>query len=1097
MFLRKLSTLFAFLFLLFLSSCQEEDSNKDYLFSVVSSEESNIDFSNDLPIQIDLNIFNYMYYYNGGGVAVGDLNNDDLIDIIFSSNLEKEAIYINKGNLQFEDISNIAQVDGGEKSWTTGVALADLNQDGFLDIYLSQVGDYRELDSNNKLFICQGLDENNNPLYKEESAQYGLNFKGFSTQAGFFDYDLDGDLDLFLMNHSLHHNGTFGQRKDFLNTYNEKSGDRLYRNDNGSFVDVTKESGIHSSVIGYGLGLAFGDLNNDGYPDIYVGNDFHENDYLYINQGDGTFIDKAENQLKHTSRFSMGIDIADVNEDGHQDIISLDMLPEDPFILKSSEGEDALDIFNFKLGYGYNHQYAKNALQLNQGNGTFKEIASYAGVHATDWSWSPLLFDFDMDGQKDLFISNGIPKRMNDIDYINFISGHDIQYKIQFNHLEKNDLSALEKIPEIKLPNKFYLGGEKNIFSDQKDNIQNQNTSYSNSAAYADFDNDGDYDLICNNINQKAFLYENNSKTNESVQVKLKGNKANSDGIGSKIISYYQGQAHIQEYYSTRGFQSSMLSQIIIPKKNLDSVKVVWNTGETETKKYVEDNSIAFEYSANLPKHTFTNEVEEIELVDITEAAGVVHKHKENPFVEFNREPLIPFSNSTEGPALAVGDINNDGLDDFFIGSAKRKRNKLYLQQSNGTFKERALEGTVKDSIYEEVDAVFADLDGDNFKELIIATGGNEYRLNSEFTTQSLYKNNQGNLIRDEEAFDKFHTTASCVVAEDMDNDGDIDLFFGGRATPWDYGIIPESFLLENDGKGNFTNVSEKWLSGLSHIGFVRDAEWADMNGDNIKDLVIALEWGGIKILFNDHQNFKEADLTKLQGWWNNLVVEDVDNDGDLDVFAGNLGENSRLKISENQTVKMYFNDFDDNGKKEQIVSYYVGGRELPFNNFAELQKQMPALKKTFLYAKDFARADIADIFGKEKMAEAEVFEANYFKSSLFLNDGNGNFSIADLPIEMQYTSYHAGWFGDVNGDGKTDLVPGGNFYNCNVQMGRYDAENGSVLLNQGNNNFRYLNLKNSPISGQVKYIKPITIKDQKAIIVAQNNGPLKILKIK
>lgn len=1096
MFLRKLPTLFTLLVILLLSSCKD-DLNKEYLFSVISSDESNIDFSNNLPIQIELNIFNYMYYYNGGGVAVGDLNNDELIDIIFSSNLEKEAIYINKGNLEFEDISNIAQVDGGEKSWTTGVALADINQDGYLDIYLSQVGDYQELNSNNKLFICQGLDENNNPLYKEEAEKYGLNFKGFSTQAGFFDYDLDGDLDLFLMNHSLHHNGTFGQRKDFLNTYNEKSGDRLFRNDNNKFVDVTKESGIHSSVIGYGLGLAFSDLNNDGYPDIYVGNDFHENDYLYINQGDGTFIDMAESQLKHTSRFSMGIDIADVNADGYQDIISLDMLPEDPVILKSSEGEDALDIFNFKLGYGYTHQYAKNALQLNQGNGTFKEIATYAGIHATDWSWSPLLFDFDMDGQKDLFISNGIPKRMNDIDYINFISGHEIQFKIQTNHLEKTDLSALEKIPEIKLPNKFYLGNKANKFSDQNDNIQNQKTSFSNSAAYADFDNDGDYDLICNNINQKAYLYENNLKKNKSVRVKLKGNKANLNGIGSKIISYYKGQAHIQEYYSTRGFQSSMLSQIFIPKTNLDSVKLIWNTGEVETKKYTEGKSLVFEYSANLPKHTYTNQVEEIELVAINEEVGIAHKHKENPFVEFNREPLIPFSNSTDGPALAVADINNDGLQDFFTGSSKRKRNKLYLQKLDGTFEQRTLQGIGKDTIYEEVDAVFADLDGDNFKELIIATGGNEYRLNNEFTKPILFKNNQGNLVRQVEAFDKIHTTASCVLAEDMDNDGDIDLFFGGRATPWDYGVLPESFLLENDGKGNFTNVSEKWLSGLSRIGFVRDAEWADMDGDGIKDLVIALEWGGIKILYNDHAKFKEADLTKLKGWWNNLTVGDIDNDGDLDVFAGNLGENSRLKIHKNQTVRMYFNDFDDNGKKEQIVSYYVGGKEIPFNNFAELQKQIPSLKKNYLYAKDFARASMTEIFGKDKIAESEVFEANHFKNSLFLNDGNGNFTTNDLPIEMQYTSYYAGWFGDINGDGKTDLVPGGNFYNCNVQMGRYDAENGSVLINQGDNKFQYFNLKNSPLKGQVKQIKPITITDQKAIIVAQNNGPLKILKIK
>ncbi len=1059
------------LFLLVVTASCKKTVQPAPLFSLLQSEKTNIHFSNDLPINLDLNIFNYMYYYNGGGVAVGDLNKDGKTDIVFSSNLNKEKIYINEGNLNFKEINTI--VDGGPNSWTNGVTLADINNDGFLDIYLSQVGKFRSLDCTNKLFVFIKLDKNNHPVYEEKSAEYGLDFQGLSTQAGFFDYDLDGDLDMFLMNHSLHHNGTFGLRTDFLNTYHETSGDRLYRNDGAKFTEVTKECGIHSSAIGYGLGLAFGDVNNDGWPDIYVGNDFHENDYLYINQGDGTFKDELPDQVKHTSRFSMGVDIADVNNDGFQDIISLDMLPEDPYILKTSEGEDALDIFNFKLGYGYNHQYARNTLQLNQGNGSFKEIGALANIHATDWSWSPLFFDMDMDGQKDLFISNGIPKRMNDIDYINFISGNDIQYKIQFDHLEKQDLTALEKIPEIKLYNKFYKGNSSLEFEDLKNQIAGHEVSYSNSAAFADFDNDGDYDVVTNNINQKAFIYENNSNK-KSVRIILNGSEQNPFAVGSQIVTTSKDKTAWYSFSPTKGFQSCMYHEILIPKENLQAVKLIWPDNTFEEIKYNSEDSLIFTYKKDWPKHNSEILKPTFELEDITEKTNVNFIHKENPFVEFNREPLIPFSTSAEGPALAVGDVNGDGLEDFFIGSSKRKQHKLYIQNNNGTFETQPLIGSPKDSIYEEVDAIFADVDGDKDQDLLIATGGNEYKLSSPYTRPLLYRNENGQLKREETAFEKINITASCIKLNDIDQDGDLDIFLGGRAVPRSYGAIPKSYILENDGMGNFSDATEKWCPELSEIGFVRDAEWADINGDKYLDLVLALEWSPIKILFNNKEKLHITNIDENSGWWNSITTGDFDGDGDMDIFAGNLGKNARVKASTSHPVRLYYEDFDDNSVPEQILTYYIGNRELPFSNMLEMQKQIPKLKKQFLYAKDFARASVSELLGKEKTSKAEVFQATHLENTLYINNGGGNFSKGELPLDMQFTSYNTALAIDLNNDGKTDIFPGGNYYYCNVQMGRYDSENGSVLINSGDAKFDYFNIKNNLLKGQVRKIKPI-----------------------
>jgi len=1077
------------------------------VLKVLDPKQTGLDFNNTLHPTPEFNILDYMYYYNGAGIGAGDFNGDGRIDLFFASNQGSNKLYLNTGSLHFRDVTTASAIpqDGG---WSTGVSVVDINNDGLLDIYVCRVGRLNGLPTtHNQLLICQGIGKDGIPTYKDEAKKYGLDFSGFSTQAAFFDYDGDGDLDVYLLNHTLHQNGTYGPRKEKLATTNPFSGDRLYRNDgNGKFTDVTTASGIHSSILGYGLGITIADIDMDGHPDIYVGNDFHENDYLYINQRNGTFKDDIDRRIMHTSHFSMGVDIADVNNDGWPEIISTDMLAYDPYVLKKSQGEDDWDIFNMKIGYGYNYQYTRNNLQYNRRNGHFSEIGLYAGVAATDWSWSPLWVDFDNDGLKDLFISNGIPKRLNDIDFINLISNQELLEKMKGNRLEGNDLQMINKFPEIKLPSKLFKNTGDMKFTDLGDQIDGAFPAYSNGTIYADLDNDGDLDLVINSIDAPAILYQNmtnDKKRTAYLDIRLKGPENNRNALGSKLILFANGGIRTYEKYPVHGFLSSCEIPIHIGLEHttVDSLLLIWpdNTVQHITIN-PGDSLLTLTYQKDLPlfdysvlTHHWVNTTRPMQ--DITTTTGLLHKHQENSFHEFDREPLIPHMLSTEGPALAVGNCNNDGLDDVFIGSSRGEKKALFLQERSGRFTRIPQPALDNDSSYEDVDACWTDVNHDGNMDLVVASGGNEFFGQDPMLTPRLYLGDgKGRLTKQGNAFDNIFVNASCITAFDFNSDGSDDLFVGGRSVPFDYGQIPRSYLLQNDGAGHFTDVTEKIAKGLSNIGFVTRAIWFDLDKDGKKDLLLSLEWGGIIAFINHGGTFTKKTLTDKKGWWNFLLPVDLNNDGNIDLIAGNLGLNSRLHASPRQPVRLYHSDFDNNGKKEQILTYYLNGKELPFADKAELEKQLPNLKKKFLYAEDFAKAGMNELFPEDQLRKADTLCADYFSNAVLINDGHGNFTVQALPWEAQLTPYKDAVVVNANKDSLPDILLVGNYYDNNIQMGRYDADYGTILLNKGQGKFTTTPLNGLAIEGQVRHILPIHIAGKEAFILVRNNDSTKVI---
>jgi len=1040
-------------------------STPDKKFRLVPSSTSGITFRNTLTETVDFNIFNYMYFYNGGGVSVGDVNGDQLPDIYFTSNQVHNKLYINQGNFKFIDATEQAGVSG-LNGWATGVTMADVNNDGKLDIYVGYLGDYLIFRGRNQLFINEGNDANGIPKFTDKAIEFGLDLVGFSTQAAFFDYDRDGDLDMFMLNHSLHEQGTFG-RSTLRNTSHPLAGDKLLRNDGGRFVEVTEGSGIYSSVIGYGLGVVISDVNLDGWPDIYVGNDFHENDYLYINQGNGTFRETLESSMMHTSRYTMGVDFADINNDAFPDLISMDMLPADPKILKASQAEDPYDVYNFKTSYGFNHQFARNCLQLNNQDGTYSEIALLAGVAATDWSWSALFSDYDLDGNKDLFISNGILRRSNDLDYINFISVDSVQMKMKYDMSEK-ELMYISKMPQIKLANYIFKNNGDSTFSDKSADWGIENLSYSNGAAYADLDNDGDIDLVVNNLEDEASLYENttisakSTQPNKFLQISLSGNSGNTYGIGAKVIVYDSGKLQLQECMPTRGYQSSVDPRLTFGlghTEEIDSLIVVWNDGSFQKMDHVKSDSRMtldqknasgkFDYGRFHRSNRMLKPVDD----------NIPYRHAENKFVEFNREALIPHMVSAEGPAAATGDINGDGRDDLFLGGAKWKAASLLTQQPDGKFIPTMQPAIFADSVYEDVDATFFDSDNDKDMDLLVVSGGNEFSGQSEYMNSRLYINDGKGIFSRSPGFPAIFNTGSCAAVNDIDGDGDLDVFLGSRAMPWRYGIKPDSYILINDGKGNFADATDAIAPQLRKFGFVKNASWTDLDGDKTNELVIAAEWSPISIFRKEGSKLqlleiKEAGLTNTEGWWNTIVPVDFDGDGDLDLVAGNMGLNSKLRASPERPVRLYAGDFDQNDSIDQVLTYYIGEDEYPFNTRDEMTKQMPSLKKKYLSYRKFASTTFHEMFNNDVLSNKEQHIVNTFETCLIENLGNFKFQMKRLPVAAQFSTVNAIITSDVNGDKNPDLILAGNSYPINIQMGRNDASYGLVLLGNGRGGF-------------------------------------------
>jgi hypothetical protein len=1081
--------------------CTKESGSK---FHRVPSSHSGITFRNVLKETVEFNIFNYMYFYNGGGVATGDVNGDGLLDAYFTANQEPNKLYLNQGDLKFHDITEQSGV-AGFKGWTTGVSMADVNGDGRIDIYVSYLGDYKIYKGRNQLFINEGNNDQGIPMFKDRAMEYGLDLVGFSTQAAFFDYDRDGDLDMYMLNHSVHQNGTFG-KSGLRKVTHPLSGDRLLKNENGRFVDITPQSGIYNSVIGYGLGIVIGDVNLDGWPDIYVGNDFHENDYLYINQQDGTFREVLEQCMTHTSRYTMGVDIADFNNDVFPDIIAADMLPEDPTILKASQAEDAYDVYNFKISYGYNHQLARNTLQLNNGNDSFSEIALLADVAATDWSWSALFADFDLDGNKDIYISNGISRRSNDLDYINFISVDSIQMKMEYQMTEK-ELLFTQKMPQIKIPNYLFLNNGDSTFSNVTTAWGMDQISYSNGTAYADLDNDGDLDLLVNNVEDEAFLYENktvdvksSAPRNHFLQIMLTGPSQNTFGFGTKVFVYDEGDVQMQECMPTRGFQSSVDYRLIFgvgDQPEVDSLVVVWpddsyqTVSDVKTDQHLKidhkDADGAFDYSQFHHKgNLFSN---------VNDQFSIPYKHRENKFVEFNREGLLPHMLSAEGPACAVADVNGDGLQDLFAGGGKWQTGKILIQDINGQFIELAQPGLKMDSTMEDVDAVFFDADNDRDHDLFVVSGGNEFSGESTFRLSRLYLNDgKGNFSRSGRLPDIF-MTGSSVSVSDVDSDGDKDLFLGARAIPWRYGVKPDSYLLTNDGSGNFKDETDRLAPALRKFGFVKQSTWADMDGDGHDDLIVAAEWSPVTIMLNKGGKLVplamgETGLENTSGWWNTLTPVDFDNDGDVDLIGGNLGLNSRLKASVSEPLRMYVKDFDKNDSIDQVLTHYIHHVEYPFYTRDEMTKQMPYLKKRFLSYRKFAEADFNTMFPESQLKEAERYEARMLETAAIENLGDGKFKVKSLGKAAQFSAVNTVLAGDFDRDDKIDLLLAGNFYPVNIQMGRNDQSYGLYLKGDGKGNFKALPPTESGffIKGEVRRLIEVDIGGKTCYVAFRNN---------
>lgn len=1098
---RYLSPLIAGLFLI---ACESGQKKEAPLFTLMPADSTGVYFSNDVEYTPEFNMYTYRNFYNGGGVGMGDINNDGLADLFFCGNLKDNKLYLNKGNFQFEDITEQAGV-AAKNVWSTGVAFADVNGDGWLDIYVNKSGRPGGDKRHNELFINNG-----DLTFTEKAHEYGIADEGLSSHSAFFDYDKDGDLDMYLLNNSFRPVGGYDIRPGLREKRDSLGGNKLYRNDSefdkegkmikGKFTDVSEEAGIYGSDIGFGLGVTIGDVDRDGWQDIFVSNDFFERDYLYINQKDGTFKEDLVNQIRETSMGSMGADMADINNDGYPEIFVTEMLPEKDARYKTKMTFEDWDKYQLNVKNGYHHQFTRNVLQLNNGDGSFSEIGRLAGVHATDWSWSALMADFDNDGNKDIYVSNGIYKDLLDQDYINFHSNDPKIIQAIKNKEKDAILKLIDIIPSERIPNYAFKNEGDLIFENVTEKWGLSIPSHSNGSIYGDLDNDGDLDIVVNNSNMPAFLFRNESQSRPAshfIELAFEGEGTNRFALGAQVSLTIGDRYLYQELAPMRGFQSCIDQKLhfgLGEVELIDKLEVQWPDGSLTILQNVEVDQLLIlrqnEATSSIGRSMLSISDQVFKVV-----TGIEHKHKENDFIDFDRDPLIYHMVSSEGPKMAKADVNGDGLEDVYIGGASGQAGSLFIQQSAGGFSKSNEAVFERDRNSEDIDMLFFDADGDADQDLYVVSGGNEFKGLMPQLLDRLYVNDgSGNFIRSAQRLPgKKIEAGSCVAASDIDRDGDQDLFVGTRLKPGIYGVPVSGYLLENDGKGQFTDLTDHKAADFKSLGMITDALWVDVDGDNDEDLIVVGEWMPVSIFKNDAGKLinitDDVGLENSNGFYNVVKAADLDKDGDMDLVLGNLGLNSRFKASKERPMSILVNDFDGNKSPEQIISMYNGEEDYPLALRHDLTMQMPGLKKKYLYYENYKEQRVEDIF-EEKAIRTAAKSYVYETRSLIAWNEEGEFRLEALPQAAQMAPIFAIDIADRNGDGNLDILLGGNFYRSKPEIGIYDASYGLLLEGDATGGFRSLSAQESGIKirGEVRDFLQVTVEGEEILLVARNN---------
>ncbi len=1089
---------------LLIISCKDS-SRSDKLFELVASSQTGVTFSNDITESQEFNIINYQDFYSGGGVSIGDINNDGLPDIFFTGNMVQNRLYLNKGNLQFEDITEQAGLIETDYTWATGSTMIDINNDGWLDIYVSFSGLVSADQRRNKLWINQ-----KDNTFKNEAMAYGIDDPGYAVNAHFFDYDLDGDLDMYLVNQGPEKNPNFNQAIS-RDIPNEFCGDKLFRNDSLYFTDVTLEAGIYSSLIGFGHGAAIGDVNADGWEDIYVCNDFYEHDYLYINNQDGTFSEVLKASMAHTSHFSMGNDMADFNNNGLLDILVLDMVPEDNRRQKSMLSGMNAGLFWRTYHQGFHYQYMYNTLQLNQGNTTFSDIGHMAGISNTDWSWGPLLADFDGDGHKDLFVSNGLRKDIRNRDWgkiynemLSIAGTYEVFSPQQWDYI-------LKSLPSEKIPNYIFRNNGDLTFSNMTDKWGMNTPSFSNGAAYGDLDNDGDLDLVVNNVDAPAFIYENTSDRHADynfLKIKLIGPDENKMALGTKVyITHFSGIRQMHQHYVSRGYRSSMDPALIFGCGSdtvIMKVEVVWPDGTLSVYKEVPANrELLIDYDEISRKN---RPIRQKDIFTIFESSPIQlkpsYRHRDNFFDPYQYQPLLPYRLSELGPFIGVTDVNNDGLDDFYVGGAKGMQGQLFLQLRDGSFVASIQPFMADDRQYEDMGLLFLDVDMDGDQDLYVVSGGYEFEAGDTLLQDRLYINDgKGNFEKSVDALPSFLTSGGRVISGDYDQDGDLDLFVCGRQVPKKYPLPANSYILNND-NGVFTDVTNDVAPELLGLGMVTDAVWTDYDNDGDLDLMVVGEWMQITLFENIEGKFIKssavAGLDQSSGWWNCIKAYDFDGDGDDDYVVGNLGLNYRYKTSLEFPFQVFSSDFNDDGRQGIVLAYYENGILYPQENLEKSLIQMPEIGEKVKSHDQFSVMTLTDVYGREALDSAVHYKAHTFQTSYVENLGGGRFKMTALPTMAQISNTNAILLDDFNQDGFQDILIAGNLHSSEEQTVRLDGGMGLLLTGDGKGNFQPIPPFKSGFyaSGDVKDMGMISIGDSNYLMISRNSDGLLFFKI-